>query len=81
MEELKKDKKLFFRSRLSKREDYEFANLLTCAMLTSQAALMRGESRGGHYREDFPERNDDLWQKHLVFNRYNGMTEESMEDV
>lgn len=64
-----------FASFLSKREEYEFANLLTCAMLTTRAALMREESRGGHYREDFPERNDFVWLKHTVFNRENGITE------
>lgn len=28
-------------------------------------ALQRTESRGGHYREDFPERDDARWQRHL----------------
>lgn len=66
---------------LSKREDYEFANLLTSALLTTQAALIREESRGGHYREDFPERNDLLWRKHTVFNREHGITEGRIDDV
>jgi L-aspartate oxidase len=60
---------------LTKREDYEFANLLTCALLTTQAALIREESRGGHYREDFPEKDDLLWRKHTVFSREQGITE------
>ena len=29
-------------------------------MVTAQAALNRRESRGGHYREDFPERKDEF---------------------
>ncbi|WP_282938171.1 L-aspartate oxidase [Paenibacillus sp. RC67] len=66
---------------LSKREDFEFANLLTCALLTTQAALIREESRGGHYREDFPEKNDLLWRKHTVFNREHGITEGRIDDV
>jgi L-aspartate oxidase len=70
-----------FDSHLSKREEYEFANLLTCALLTSQAALIREESRGGHYREDFPERDDLVWRKHTVFNRTKGITEGRIDDV
>lgn len=70
-----------FDSELTKREEYEFANLLTCAMLTMQAALIREESRGGHYRVDFPERDDLVWRKHIVFNREHGVIEERIEDV
>ncbi|MCZ8517589.1 L-aspartate oxidase [Paenibacillus filicis] len=70
-----------FDTLLSKREEYEFANLLTVALLTTQAALIREESRGGHYREDFPERNDQVWRKHTVFNRMNGTTEGRIDDV
>ncbi|MDQ1910927.1 L-aspartate oxidase [Paenibacillus sp. GD4] len=66
---------------LTKREEYEFANLLTCALLTTQAALIREESRGGHYREDFPERDDLVWRKHTVFNRIHGITEGRIDDV
>ena len=36
-------------------------NLLDVAVLTTKAALMRRESRGGHYREDFPNRDDKNW--------------------
>ncbi|MEY9096819.1 L-aspartate oxidase [Paenibacillus sp. RC84] len=65
-----------FDSCLTRREDYEFANLLTCALLTAEAALHREESRGGHYREDFPQRRDEQWLKHTVLNRECGLTEE-----
>ncbi len=39
---------------------WELDNLLLLAMVTAQAALNRRESRGGHYREDFPERKDEF---------------------
>jgi succinate dehydrogenase / fumarate reductase flavoprotein subunit len=39
---------------------WELDNLLLLAMVTAQAALNRRESRGGHYREDFPERTDEF---------------------
>jgi L-aspartate oxidase len=66
---------------LTKREEYEFANLLNCALLTSKAALEREESRGGHHREDFPERNDLAWKKHIVFHRGEDRAEEWIQNV
>lgn len=80
LEELKRQLPIF-QSILTQREEYEFANLLTCAMLTTEAALSREESRGGHYREDFPARDDLTWRKHTVLHRTQGMTEERIEDV
>ncbi len=47
-------------------EDLEFSNMLCTGLAIIQAALTREESRGGHYRFDFPQRLDNLWQKHSV---------------
>ena len=33
-----------------------------------EAALRREESRGAHYRRDFPEPRDE-WRRHIVFRR------------
>lgn len=40
-------------------------NFVTLAMLVSRAALWREESRGGHFRSDFPER-DEAWRVHSI---------------
>jgi succinate dehydrogenase/fumarate reductase flavoprotein subunit len=39
------------------------ANLLTVARLVARAALRRTESRGAHYRDDFPGRDDINWNR------------------
>ena len=52
----------------SDRPSHELANLLTCPRLVTEAALMREESRGAHYRLDFPEPSP-AWQRHLFFRR------------
>ncbi len=77
LEELRRQEP-FFRHKLVKREDLEFANLLTCALLTTQCALAREESRGGHYRTDFPERDDRIWRKHTTIQRDRGIGEEAV---
>lgn len=41
-------------------------NFVTLAKLIATAALWREESRGGHFREDFPERNDEKFQVHSI---------------
>jgi L-aspartate oxidase len=48
------------------RAGWELQNLLTIARLMIGAALVRQESRGVHFRSDFPERNDARWQRHVV---------------
>jgi L-aspartate oxidase len=43
------------------RAGWELQNLLTIARLMIDAALQREESRGTHYRSDFPQRDDVRW--------------------
>lgn len=48
------------------RASLEFANLHAVAELIVLSALAREESRGAHYRNDFPERDDARFQKHSL---------------
>ncbi len=50
-------------------EAFELNFLLDCAEATVGSALARRESRGGHAREDFPERDDADWLKHTFITR------------
>ncbi|MCH6566138.1 MAG: succinate dehydrogenase flavoprotein subunit [Proteobacteria bacterium] len=47
-------------------EALELENLLLQAQTIIQGALNRTESRGGHAREDFSERDDENWMKHTL---------------
>ena len=47
-------------------ETWELLNLLQTSLVTVNAANNREESRGGHAREDFPDRDDENWMKHTV---------------
>ena len=42
------------------------ASLVTVGRLMARAALRRTESRGGHFRADFPSRDDVHWSAHIV---------------
>lgn len=45
--------------------EYELSNMIAAAGLVTQSALAREESRGSHFRTDYPEANPDWQSKHL----------------
>lgn len=46
-------------------QSWRTASILTVGRLVARAALRREESRGGHYRADFPDRDDVHWKKRV----------------
>ena len=48
------------------RSQYELRNIWLMGQLIAKSALAREESRGSHYRADFPFRNDEDFAKHSM---------------
>ena len=47
------------------RQSYELANMIITGRLIAEAALLREESRGAHFRSDFPKRSQE-WLRHII---------------
>jgi succinate dehydrogenase/fumarate reductase flavoprotein subunit len=62
-------------------QHWELDNLLITSMAVAQGALNRQESRGAHFREDFPERSDVFNDHTLVFMKQFGKVEFSKRKV
>jgi L-aspartate oxidase len=56
------------------RFEHELCNLHSLGALVARSALAREESRGSHYRADFPYRDDDAFQKHSVVTKGRDVT-------
>jgi len=63
-------KRLFDQEELYTK-DYEYRNMLINGFLIVRAAIIRKESRGGHYRYDYPDTQKEWSKKHIIFNKYN----------
>ena len=50
------------------RVSQELNNLVLCGRLVAEAALLRTESRGAHFRNDYPETSPE-WERHIVFRK------------
>jgi L-aspartate oxidase len=46
-------------------DDWETSNVLTISTALCAAATLREETRGSHWREDFPDRDDARWAGHV----------------
>ena len=50
------------------RESDELRNMVVLGRLMVEAALLRQESRGSHFREDFAETSPE-WERHIVLSK------------
>jgi L-aspartate oxidase len=50
------------------RPSHELTNLVLCARIMTEAALLREESRGAHFRTDFPQLLPQ-WERHIIFKK------------
>jgi L-aspartate oxidase len=50
------------------KDGHELRSIVTCARLATEAARLREESRGAHFRTDFPV-PCEAWRRHIVFRR------------
>ena len=50
-------------------QGWELQNMLCLARLIIEAGLKRQETRGSHFRTDFPNSDDAQWQRHVTFYR------------
>jgi L-aspartate oxidase len=57
------------RAAANSRPAHELRNIWQLAQLIVRSALAREESRGGHYRNDFPFRDDEKFRKHSRISR------------
>ena len=62
-------------------EALELGSMLDCAEALLVGALARDESRGAHYRDDFPDRDDANWLKHTMLRKTSGGLELSKKSV
>jgi L-aspartate oxidase len=50
-------------------QGWECQNMLTVSLLMAEAAELRQESRGVHFRSDFPDTDDEHFKKHIEISR------------
>lgn len=68
-----REKRIYLEDELTKeifsKRSWELKNLFQNAELLTEAALIREESRGAHFRTDFPENRKDWAKKHIIHSR------------
>jgi L-aspartate oxidase len=63
------------------RNEVEILNMYQTAYLITKSALLREESRGAHYRQDYPQRNDNDFRKHITHKFENGEMTNAKLDI
>jgi len=71
---------LMDQTKLTHRKAWEYANMLHLASAMTASAQFRTESRGVHYRSDFPNPEPSLAQRHVYFQRDGGPSWGAVEE-
>ena len=66
---------------LTWQQALDMRNMLAASELIARSALARQESRGAHYRQDFPRSDDANWLKNIYIKRNGTAPEFSTEAV
>jgi L-aspartate oxidase len=61
--------KYAFLKEFSDRTGFETLNMLIIATLITRAASVREESRGTHFRKDYPAEDDRIWKRHIAISK------------
>jgi succinate dehydrogenase/fumarate reductase flavoprotein subunit len=62
-------------------DSLELNNMLTCAKMIATCARIRTESRGGHLRLDYPEKDDANWLKNITVRKENGQLKTALHPL
>ena len=68
-------------SKSSSHSYFELLNMIDVSETIIFSSLIREESRGSHYRLDFPSRNDKDWLNHILIQLSNSNIQSSFEPV
>lgn len=69
IEKLNEWKKYAFAKEFYDRIGFESLNMLIVSSIMAESALLRKETRGTHYRRDYPKKDDLNWKKHIVISK------------
>ena len=70
-----------FLKEFSSQDGWETQNMFILFLVMAHAAYLRTESRGAHFRKDFPNSNDDVWKKRQTFTKdfFNSVKKQTKE--
>ncbi len=69
LSKLKEWQKYAFCKEFYDKSGFESLNMLIVASLITESALIRKETRGTHFRKDYPEIDDKNWKKHIIISK------------
>ncbi|MCM8818776.1 MAG: L-aspartate oxidase [Candidatus Omnitrophica bacterium] len=69
LNKLKEWNKYAFCKEFDDKNGFESLNMLIIATLMAESAILREETRGTHFRKDYPYQDDKNWKKHIIVSK------------